>query len=487
MQAPDMSTSKAMDGAEDACSICRKRYKNNHTLESHVYDCHDGQKGRKDKLRCPIEGCERDFQSRIRYEGHVGKHTVSELPPRVCPLCDQTFATAPELELHLDGHEEHQQPEDTPATPTDASAESLRELKTSLIAYTGSMYTANYFMDMACPIVLSMEDGRRITVLGVPGMVEQLTGTIARADALKLYGEADRSSIGLKQALIAHRCGGVVLDRLQSYNQLSTEACLKEYAEAPFVARLLAGGLIHSGYDVLLVLKVEVYGRSRTDDPHEQPLAFPATDDYTVQALMHGGAKKLLIGTNSWLALITSCIILSKGEVVVGPHNTSFSPRKDSIVWVNASAMHSNSLTERHLRSKFHADGTFAKNAGVFSRFGRPSCLPVTLRSLSDHFVKKRESGIKAVAEVFSRLYRERLLPAVPATLPEEGTKIRSDLQRLRMTVGDADFTAVDETISAQLRVLAESATNTIAELNRTAVTRAIEEQVDLLLSTVNV
>ncbi|KAF9944673.1 hypothetical protein BGZ70_004438, partial [Mortierella alpina] len=485
-QALDMSTSQAFDSARAACLLCRKTYKNKHTLAAHVFDCHDGQEGRQDKLRCPVADCENEFQSRIRYEGHVGKHAVEGTAPRLCPLCNQTFATASELDLHLDDHEENQQPEDTPATPSNASAESLQQLRTSLIAYSGSLCTADYLMNMACPIVLTMEDGSRISVLGVPNMVEQLTGNIVKGEALKLDGETDRTAIGLKQALLAHRFGGLVLDRLKSYKQSGTDACLTEFSEAAFLARLLAGCLIQSGYDVVLVLKVEIYGRSRTEDPHEQPLAFPSLENYTVQALMHGGAKKLLIGTNSWLALITSCIVLNKGEVVVGPHNTSFQPRKDTIVWVNTSDMHSNSLTERHLRSKFYADGTFAKNAGVFSRFGRPSCLPVTLRSLSDHFVKKGASGIKAVAEVFSHLYRERQLPAVPATLLEEGTKICGNLQRLRLIVEDADATAIDETINTQLRVLAESATTTIAELNCTVVTSAIEENIDLLLAAVN-
>ncbi|KAF9995904.1 hypothetical protein BGZ80_010248 [Entomortierella chlamydospora] len=131
-------------------------------------------------------------------------------------------------------------------------------------------------MNMACPIVLSMEKGEKIAVLGVPKMAEHLLlKKIVHSDVLKLTGEAGRTDVELSQALMAHCYGRLVLDRLKSYGQLGIKVCQKRFSEAPDLARLLAGGMIHSQSNVALVPKAEMYGRSRTEDPHEQPLAFP--------------------------------------------------------------------------------------------------------------------------------------------------------------------------------------------------------------------
>jgi hypothetical protein len=177
-------------------------------------------------------------------------------------------------------------------------------------------------MNMACPIVLFMENGEKIAVLGVPKMAEHLMSKkIVQSDVLKLTGEAGRTDVELLQALTAHRYGGLVLDRLKSYEQLGIKVCQKRFSEAPDLARLLAGCLIHSQANVVLVLKAEIYDRSRMEDPHEQPLAFLVYRDYTGASVRHNGAQKLLIGTDTWLALVTSCILLHSGDVVIGPHN----------------------------------------------------------------------------------------------------------------------------------------------------------------------
>ena len=39
--------------------------------------------------------------------------------------------------------------------------------------------------------------------------------------------------------------------------------------------------------NVLLILKVEVHSRSMTEDPHQQPLAYPVLESYVVQSVEH--------------------------------------------------------------------------------------------------------------------------------------------------------------------------------------------------------
>ncbi|KAF9416246.1 hypothetical protein BGZ94_010263 [Podila epigama] len=131
---------------------------------------------------------------------------------------------------------------------------------------------------------------------------------------------------------MAHRYGGLVRDQLTCYKQLDSQECQKRFSDANHLARLLAGSLIQSGEHVLLVLKIELYGRSKAEDPHEQPLAFPTLRDYIVASVQHDGAQKILIGTDTWLGLVTSCILLHSGDVDIGPHNKNFVPNKASIV-----------------------------------------------------------------------------------------------------------------------------------------------------------
>ncbi|KAF9943703.1 hypothetical protein BGZ72_003509, partial [Mortierella alpina] len=171
----------------------------------------------------------------------------------------------------------------------------------------------------------------------------------------------------------------------------------------------LAGSLVQSGAAILLALKVEVYGRTPSEDAHQQDVAFPVSSPYVVQSLMHDGATKILIGTQTWNALITSAAILTSGVVVVGPNNTAFHPHPRSKVWVLRDS-HRNLTIERQTRSKFDDPTSFGQFAGVFAKFHAHKFLPVTLKTLWDYFVGKKWSGIKLVAYIFYELhYKSRL------------------------------------------------------------------------------
>ncbi|KAG0300932.1 hypothetical protein BGZ98_008749 [Dissophora globulifera] len=214
----------------------------------------------------------------------------------------------------------------------------------------------------------------------------------------------------LSQALLTRGHGGFVSDQLSQYKELDEDTCQQRFTDAAqTVAKRLAGSLIQSKTSVLLVLKVEVYGKTKSDDPHEQPLAFPFLRSYIVESVAHGGAKKLLIGTDSWLALATACIVLNSGEIIIGPHNTHFIPHKLSKVWTRDDFV-KNGLVERQVRSKFHEPKTFVECGAVFNLFRRPSCLPVTLRSMYEHCITKSASGIKAPAATFHQLHKDKAL-----------------------------------------------------------------------------
>ncbi|KAF9149903.1 hypothetical protein BGX20_005850, partial [Mortierella sp. AD010] len=59
------------------------------------------------------------------------------------------------------------------------------------------------------------------------------------------------------------------------------------------IARNLAGALIHSGSQALLILKVEVYGRVETDDSHSFDLAMSTNGVSIVTMIDYDNCKKL--------------------------------------------------------------------------------------------------------------------------------------------------------------------------------------------------
>ncbi|KAG0318091.1 hypothetical protein BGZ99_005891 [Dissophora globulifera] len=269
----------------------------------------------------------------------------------------------------------------------------------------------------------------------------------------------------LWQALLAHGHGGIVSDELARYKELDEDTCQQRFADtAQTVAKRLAGSLVQSKTSVLLVLKVEIYGRTRSEDPHEQPLAFPLLRSYHVESVAHGGAKKLLIGTDSWLALVTSCIVLTSGEVIVGPHNTHCVPHRHSKVWTRDDFV-KNGLVERQLRSKFHEQTTFVECSGVFHLFQRPSCLPVTLRTLYEHFIAKSASGIKVLAATFMQLHKDKALS-------------RSSLEKQVGSIATETTVIVQELRFSQLKSMA-----VVEAKEFTAITAGVEETVDTDLS----
>ncbi|KAF9955976.1 hypothetical protein BGZ65_003052 [Modicella reniformis] len=186
--------------------------------------------------------------------------------------------------------------------------------------------------------------------------------------------------IDLAHALAAHDFGRLVYDELERYELLDLETCQQPYPEQKKItAQKLAGSLIQAGTTVLLVLKAEIY-------------------------VKHDGARKVMVGTNFWLALITSAVLLTLGKVIVGPNNNDFFPDSRSVVWMRKD-YEQNTLVERQLRSKYD-ERTFSNSASVFRYFEHLSYLPVTLKTIWEHFIPKAASGKKYGQRYFSTCLR---------------------------------------------------------------------------------
>ncbi|KAF9091642.1 hypothetical protein BGX27_001995, partial [Mortierella sp. AM989] len=201
-----------------------------------------------------------------------------------------------DLDEHLDEHKISLAREAADFT-SDNNDDMVQAFKGDLIAHTGNAHTAEFLIAVTCPIALTLNDNSKITVLGVPNMSERLTGR-QTLDAKEF--QEPRQGINnqlskpmdteLSQALRAHSYGRIVMDELHLYKKLDDDTCNQQFSTmAQDIAKKLSGALIQSKANVLLVLKPEAYGRTRSEDPHEQPLTFPLLESYIVESARHEG------------------------------------------------------------------------------------------------------------------------------------------------------------------------------------------------------
>ncbi|GJJ74579.1 hypothetical protein EMPS_06937 [Entomortierella parvispora] len=462
-------------------------------MHTHLLQNHDGKKGRTESLRCPVSSCHLTYESRPWFETHLNEfeHDPEE---NSCPLCHQGFKTWRDRENHLAAHESQ---EDNVKTEPDSETDSeedlgaVQELKRGLTVQSGSLLTADYMISIAQPIVLTLDDDSKISVLGGPGSVEALAGrTIVQAKTIQ-HGERANDP-ELSNALLPCRYGKLVLDDLSLYHELDTNTCqLRFSTSSKEIGRRLAGALIQSRTSIMLVLKAEPYGVQKTEDPHEQTLVIPDGRPYIAKSVKHDSTQKLIVATDRWQMLVTSCILLNTGEVTAGPHVTSFTPHRNSRVWTRAD-FQKNLNVERHLRSKFHDPSTLAKCAGIFHAFQRYTCQPVTLGLLYEYYIQKSASGTKVLAYIFHNFFEDEgilkksVVQEGLAWIKDDTSRITQELRTLESMIlneSGNDVVSITGTIGRQLRVLAGMLPTAITDLNQKQVKKEIERHIERLLN----
>ncbi|KAF9952148.1 hypothetical protein BGZ65_005473, partial [Modicella reniformis] len=267
--------------------------------------------------------------------------------------------------------------------------------------------------------------------------------------------------------------------------------------QSELVARKLEGCLIQSGYDVILCLKVELFGRSPDEDSHGvASLVSPDVRSFKVVNEMCEGASQIMIGTVRWNALVTMAAVLTSGKIVVGPHNTIFYPHVASRVWLKKGGekdMHNN--VERQTRSHFDEEVTYGKHAAVHPRFLKFNTMPVTLATLwAFKKAAKRWSGLKVAAFVFSNLYTEggkvlksqveEYLKEVRSTKgeDEDDPGIRGNLKRLVQVMKDEETRPVSDKVDKELRDLANRVQKAQTDINHGIVAAEVEKVIDGIL-----
>ncbi|KAG0093626.1 hypothetical protein BGZ93_007811 [Podila epicladia] len=256
------------------------------------------------------------------------------------------------------------------------------------------------------------------------------------------------------------------------------------------LARQLEGLLIQSGDAVLCALKVEVYGRLPSEDPHKQELAIPGIKSFTVINVWHDNTSKVMIGTLKWGALVTMAVELTSGNVVVGPHNTEFYPHSVSHVWIRKDGDRDlMNNVERQTRSKFDNSSTYECNAAVHVWFNQLSTMPVTLRTLWEHKMKLGWSGIKVACFVFHKLYTKGVVLKLDVKTSLQKIKSqrhKSDLvgilNRLVEDMRDEETSPVSAAVNKHLTDLAARLQNEISAINKHTITNAVVKRIEDLV-----
>ncbi|KAF9540168.1 hypothetical protein EC957_004607 [Mortierella hygrophila] len=358
--------------------------------------------------------------------------------------------------------------------------------------------SAQYAKDMFVAVDMKTMGGDTLFGFVLPSSAHLLgEGKVAFVSPLKHRLEETPEDKDLQLALKPHKYG--LLVNVEDYELLEDDDpfCYMPFkGHSELITRKLQGCLIQSGYDVVMCLKVEVFGRSPDEDPHSvASLVSPDVRSFKVINEMNEGANQLMIGTVRWNVLVTMSVVLTSGKIVVGPNNTTFFPHKASHVWLKKGgekAMFNN--VERQTRSHFDDDITYRKHACVHPRFLKFNTMPVTLATLWAFKKASRGwSGLKLAAFVFYKLYSddgvvllksevEKYLKEVRPKKDEDDCGILGNLQRLMHVMRDEETRPVTEEVNKELKSLANSIQKEQTKLNLGIVTAEVERVIDGIL-----
>ncbi|KAF9923838.1 hypothetical protein BGZ67_009626 [Mortierella alpina] len=356
------------------------------------------------------------------------------------------------------------------------------------------MAAAPFAKDLFEPVELRLEGGEKMYGLLLAGGAKKLgDGSVAYVRPLKHRMDDEVEDLELKLALKAHAFS--LLVDVENYEPLEEDdplCCMPFSEHNKLLARKLVGLLIQSGDAVLLCLKVEVYGRSKSEDPHALDLALPdGIRSFKVVNQLHESTSKVMVGTVIWNALVTMAVVVTNGKVVVGPHNTEFHPHAASHVWLRKDGDKDffNNV-ERQTRSKFHREISFELLAAAHRRFLRFCTMPVTLKTLWEFKASLAWSGIKVASFVFHQLFMSGKIVKSDVTgylqkvkaeksRAEKDSGIIGNLSQLVEAMEDEETLPVSEMVSKQLMELAGMLQGDVTEINKTTITEGVVEVIE--------
>ncbi|KAF9323620.1 hypothetical protein BG006_001285 [Podila minutissima] len=360
---------------------------------------------------------------------------------------------------------------------------------------TRHLASDQFAKDMLVPVEMTIVGGESLFGFVFATRANLLgEGRVALVSPFKRRLEETITDEDLKLALKTHKYG--LLVNVEDYELLEDDDpfCYMPFSgRSELVARKLGGCLIQSGTDVILCLKVEVYGRSPDEDPHGvASLVCPDVRPFKVVNQMNEGASQLMIGTVRWNALVTMAVVLTSGKIVVGPNNTIFNPHAASHVWLKkGGGKDMYNYVERQTRSHFDEDITYRKHACVHPRFLKFNTMPVTLATLwAFKKAAKGWSGIKLAAFIFHKLYSESgvalksqveeyLQEIRPKKGDDDDRGIHANLKRLVQAMGEEEKVPVSREVDKELKDLAGRVQKEQTKLNLTIVTTEVEKVIE--------
>ncbi|KAG0344046.1 hypothetical protein BG005_002078, partial [Podila minutissima] len=256
-----------------------------------------------------------------------------------------------------------------------------------LVENTKHFASAELVKKMFVPTMMKLAGGERLFgfVLVTRAHLLGEEGKVALVSPLKYRLEETLEDTHLALALKPHKYGRLV--KVNEYELVEDGDdfwCMPFSGGSELVARKLQSCLIQSGPDVILCLKVEVYGRSPDEDPHgDADVALPDIRPFKIVNQKFDDASQLMIGTVRWNALVTMAVVLTSGRIIVGANNTIFKPHSKSHLWLKKGGekdMRNNLV--RQIRSNFDDEITYGNHAAVHPRFLRFNTKPATLSDL---------------------------------------------------------------------------------------------------------
>ncbi|KAF8936020.1 hypothetical protein BGZ47_009704 [Haplosporangium gracile] len=284
--------------------------------------------------------------------------------PMSCSVCEMNIASAKTLSSHI---------LDCKSWPEEE--EDFDELDAQLIKNTGHPATTRFVNDIFDQAVITLPGGEKVFAYLPAGSSKQLgDGSEAYVRPLKRRSDKDITDSKLELVLRSHAyCSLVNIDDYRALGDKDQIWTMRFWGHGKELSRSLASLLIQSGDEVLLCLKVEVYGRRESEDAHNIPRLgdLDSIRHFKVANLTNDNKQMIIIGTIAWNALVTMAVVLTSGKVIVGLHNPWFHPHAASHLWIlkNGDEDLNNNL-ERHTRSKFdqgHRTSCLQPRIHVFS------------------------------------------------------------------------------------------------------------------------
>ncbi|KAG0330640.1 hypothetical protein BG000_011616 [Podila horticola] len=361
-----------------------------------------------------------------------------------------------------------------------------------LVENTKHFASAELVKKMFVPTVMRLAGGERLFgfVLVTRAHLLGEEGKVALVSPLKYRLEETLEDTDLTVALKPHKYGR--LAKVNEYELVEDGDdfwCMPFSGGSELVARKLQSCLIQSGPDVILCLKVEVYGRSPDEDPHgDADVALPDIRPFKIVNQKFDDTSQLMIGTVRWNALVTMAVVLTSGRIIVGPNNSIFKPHSKSHLWLKKGGEKDmcNNLV-RQIRTNFDDGITF-------------NTKPVTLADLWSFKVATNGwSGLKLVAFIFNKLYgaggvmlrsdvqeRLALIRCDKGNDDDDGDNdrgIRNNLRRLVEVMGDKETRPVSVKVDKELRGLADKVQKELSKINRSVITAEVQKTIEGMLS----